>query len=77
MITGGAGGKATVNVAMDNSLVVTRFLFFYPTGPKSQKFGGGGQGPIAGKLKIKDFMFLQQDDSSDDEKSKKKRKIDG
>jgi hypothetical protein len=37
---GGASGNiGTVNVAMKNELVVTRFLFFYPTGPKDQNFG--------------------------------------
>jgi hypothetical protein len=40
LITGGSSGdKHTVNVAMDNSLVVTRFLFFFPTGPKNNNFG--------------------------------------
>jgi len=34
LITGGKSvSQNTVNVAMDHSLVVTRFLFFYPTGP--------------------------------------------
>jgi len=51
LITGGNEVNAgTVNVAMDHSLVVTRFLFFYPTGTamvNNTQFNFNNQGIIA------------------------------
>jgi len=79
LITGGVITSG-VNVAMDHSLVVTRFLFFYPTGPKDQYFGynspqkRGGRnqwnwqvsyGPKASDIKVENFMFLKSKDDDD------------
>lgn len=59
LVTGGVQTNG-VNVAMNNSLVVSRFLFFYPTGPSSNTFGNKTT-PTASKLKVSDFMFLGKD----------------
>jgi len=73
-ITGGSA-QGTINVALDNSLVTARFLFFYPDGPKfsmgQNYFGGGGGGggkidtPVAENINVKNQIFV---DSQDDEK---------
>ena len=80
LITGGES-ETGVNVAMDPSMVVTRFLFFYPNGPTFQPppapvvypFSPWGSpippayGPIAEKIKTSDFMFLDGDKDDEDE----------
>ena len=66
---------------MDNSLVVTRFLFFYPTGPTFNQqynaavgfnpFGYAQQqnaGPVANEIKMDDFIFdASQDEDQNDQ----------
>ncbi len=65
-----------INVAMIDSLVVTRFLFFYPQGPTFQPpsygmpYGGIGMpaanpasmGPVAHRLGVQDFMFIPKNE---------------
>jgi hypothetical protein len=91
-ITGGTGkgghGFApgsedqVINVAMIDSLVVTRFLFFYPAGPTFQPpqygmpmayaglgvptYNPASLGPVANKLGVKDFMFIPKNEEKFD-----------
>jgi hypothetical protein len=58
LITGGFTRNG-VNVAMENSLVVTRYLFFYPTGPSKPLT------VVASDLSIKTKEFKPPDMSSD------------
>ena len=65
LVTGGVQAEqGGVNVAMENSLVVTRFIFFYPTGPEFVRQNGAGAwwsaanpGPRACNIETDEAMF--------------------
>jgi len=66
-VTGGY--NEAVNVAIDHSLVVTRFIFFYPTGPQFVNPSSNPHtGILAGNLNVSSFAFLGQDDEKNAKK---------